>query len=170
MGNRGGKIHDGWKITRTHASHRWICCRLRFRDRRRRVMKSGYTELFFLDEATAFAAGHRPCFECRRKDARAFAAAFARAKGDARPARADEIDNALHEERRTPRPLVTKDQLAPGAMVATNGEAFLFDGSGFHRWRFEGYTPGAPDGEMILLTPAAAHAAFHAGYRPEMNT
>ena len=80
---------------RRWVSRAWICCRLEFKGRHRNVWGAGYTELFFLDEPTALAAGHRPCFECRRKDARAFAAAFARGPGTrlnqarrARPARA----------------------------------------------------------------------------------
>lgn len=169
MGNRGGRLHEDFRIVRAQASSRWICCRLRFRGRKREAMASGYTELFFLDEATAFAAGHRPCFECRREEARAFAEAFSRARGDARPARAGEIDAALAGERRAPKPEISRETLAPGAMVAAGGGAFLFDGAGFRRWRFEGYAPGAPEGAMTLLTPVSVHAAFHAGYRPEMR-
>src|SRR5690242_19291681 len=79
MGNRGGRFHrdDRTLSGRRWTSRQWICCRLAFNDRRRQVWRTGYTELFFLDEVTALAAGHRPCFECRRADARAFAAAFA---------------------------------------------------------------------------------------------
>lgn len=169
MGNRGGKLHEDFRIVRIQASNRWICCQLRFRGRKRDAMASGYTELFFLDEATAFAAGHRPCFECRREEARAFAEAFSRGRGRSGPARAGEIDAALARERRAPKPAATVGELAPGAMVAAGGEAYLFDGAEFHRWRFEGYAPGAPAGAMTLLTPVSAHAAFHAGYRPEMR-
>ena len=72
MGNRGGRFHtEDKKLTsRRWASRQWICCVLDFHDRHRDVWGDGYTELFFLDEVTALAAGHRPCFECRRKDAR----------------------------------------------------------------------------------------------------
>ncbi|MEX2520135.1 MAG: hypothetical protein WD969_12475 [Paracoccaceae bacterium] len=163
MGNRGGRIHDDWRIKRRQGSARWIICVLAFKSRQRIVMQSGYTELFFLDEATALAAGHRPCFECRRADARAFAAAFGQE-------RAGDIDAVLTRERRGPKPDVTVKELAPGAMVAAGGDAFLFDGDGFHRWSFEGYTPGAPAGALTLLTPAATLAALHAGYRAGMAT
>src|SRR5947209_1513089 len=99
MGNRGGRLHDDDRrlASRRWTSKAWICCRLRFNDRHRTVWGRGYTELFFLDEVTALAAGHRPCFECRRQDARAFAAALAAAVG--RPLRAPEIDRRLHAER-----------------------------------------------------------------------
>ena len=75
LGNRGGRFHrdDKTLSSRRYATPTWICCRLQFNGRRREVWGNGYTELFFLDEVTAFAAGHRPCFECRRKDAEMFA-------------------------------------------------------------------------------------------------
>ena len=75
MGNRGGRIHDDKRqlASRRWASRQWICCVLDFKNRQRKVFGAGYSELFFLDEVTALAAGHRPCFECRRRDAIAFA-------------------------------------------------------------------------------------------------
>jgi len=71
LGNRGGRLHDDDRALgrRRWASRQWICCRLEFKDRHRKVWGKSYTELFFLDEVTALAAGHRPCFECRRNDA-----------------------------------------------------------------------------------------------------
>ena len=80
LGNRGGRIHrdDRTLGKRRFASRQWICCVLEFKGRRRKVWGDSYTELFFLDEPTALAAGHRPCFECRRAEARAFADAWAR--------------------------------------------------------------------------------------------
>jgi len=93
FGNRGGRFHrdDRTLGARRWVSRRWICCVLEFKGRHRKVWGAGYTELFFLDEPTAFAAGHRPCFECRRADALAFAAAFPGEQGTAR--RADDIDS-----------------------------------------------------------------------------
>jgi hypothetical protein len=120
FGNRGGRFHrdDRTLGARRWVSRSWICCRLAFKGRHRNVWAAGYTELFFLDEPTALAAGHRPCFECRRADARAFAAAYAagsRQRGNffgvrapdtrpepgssARVPRAPEIDRVLHAER-----------------------------------------------------------------------
>src|ERR1044071_4197276 len=101
MGNRGGRIHthDRTLATRRWASRQWICCVLAFNNRRRNVWGRFYTELFFLDEPTALAAGHRPCFECRRNDADAFAEHWQRVHGlDTRP-RAAEMDRQLHGER-----------------------------------------------------------------------
>src|SRR5215468_5545284 len=99
FGNRGGRFHraDRTLGLRRWVSRAWICCRLEFKGRHRDVWGAGYTELFFLDEPTALAAGHRPCFECRRADAQAFAAAFA--GSDAAASSADEIDRALHAQR-----------------------------------------------------------------------
>src|SRR2546423_14932705 len=82
LGNRGGRFHcdDRTLGKRRWASRQWICCVLRFKQRHRAVWRDGYTELFFLDEVTALAAGHRPCFECRRADAKAFAEKRSQAK------------------------------------------------------------------------------------------
>src|SRR5579862_8165650 len=101
FGNRGGRFHTDAKTltARRWASRQWICCVLDFKGRRRDVWGRFYTELFFLDEATALAAGHRPCFECRRKDAQAFAEAWRVATGAADPPSADEMDWVLHDQR-----------------------------------------------------------------------
>src|SRR5580765_2564976 len=101
MGNRGGRLHDAQRklSARRWVNRAWICCKLTFNDRHRKVWGNSYTELFFLDEVTAFAAGHRPCFECRRKEAEAFAGAWQQVfKLLARP-RAGEMDLVLHAER-----------------------------------------------------------------------
>src|SRR5919204_5257344 len=101
FGNRGGRFHrdDRTLGRRRWVSRAWICCVLEFKGRHRTVWGRGFTELFFLDEVTALAAGHRPCFECRRADAKAFAAAFARGHGNRGTPRAPEIDRVLHAER-----------------------------------------------------------------------
>src|SRR5689334_14507846 len=98
LGNRGGRFHtdDQKLIRRRWASRQWICCVLDFKGRQRDVWGRYYTELFFLDEVTAFAAGHRPCFECRRKDAEQFATLFA---GKSQRASAAAMDKVLHAER-----------------------------------------------------------------------
>src|SRR5690348_12070398 len=101
MGNRGGRFHTEARTltARRWASRQWICCVLNFKNRRRDVWGRFYTELFFLDEPTALAAGHRPCFECRRGDAVAFAECWREAGGfGARPS-ADQMDEVLHHER-----------------------------------------------------------------------
>ncbi|MFC3133845.1 hypothetical protein ACFOHM_12760, partial [Microbaculum marinum] len=102
FGNRGGRFHDPATRTvgrRRWASRQWIVCVLEFRNRRRAVWGDGYTELFFLDEVTALAAGHRPCFECRRSDAVSFAEAFAAGSGRTMRLRAPEMDAVLHAQR-----------------------------------------------------------------------
>src|SRR4029077_17595612 len=101
MGNRGGRSHsDERALTkRRWVSPRWICCRLEFNNRRRKVWGDGYTELFFLDEVTALAAGHRPCFECRRQDAEHFAELWARTRGLPVRALAPDMDKVLQAER-----------------------------------------------------------------------
>src|SRR5450755_4925725 len=95
MGNRGGRLHDRHhKLgARRWTSKQWICCRLEFNNRRRKVWGASYSELFFLDEVTALAAGHRPCFECRRQQAESFAALFS---GKAAQASAPAMDEVLH--------------------------------------------------------------------------
>ena len=102
MGNRGGRFHTDAKTltARRWASRQWICCVLDFKGRRRDVWGRFYTELFFLDEPTALAAGHRPCFECRRKDAETFAEKWREARRLSRPPHAPEMDDILHA--RTP--------------------------------------------------------------------
>jgi len=103
MGNRGGAFHlpDRTLGSRRWASRQWIACVLAFKDRHRPAMMQPhrYTELFFLDEATALAAGHRPCFECRRRDAEQFAMLWAQARNWPAPARAPEMDLVLQAER-----------------------------------------------------------------------
>jgi len=103
MGNRGGCFHlpDRTLGTRRWATRQWIACVLEFKSRHREAMMqpNRYTELFFLDEATSLSAGHRPCFECRRRDAEHFAALWAETRGWPAPARAPEMDLALQPER-----------------------------------------------------------------------
>ncbi len=101
MGNRGGALHNSEReIVRSYKSRRWIACVLEFKGRRRTVMSERrYTELFFLDEAVAFAAGHRPCAECRRERFNAFKEAWRRARGLDNLPFADEMDMELHPAR-----------------------------------------------------------------------
>src|SRR5207245_9648928 len=100
MGNRGGRFHRDDKTLgrRRWASHHWICCELDYRNQYHEPMGRGYTSLFFLDEVTALAAGHRPCFFCRRERATDFVGRFGEAFGIAEP-RAPMVDKRLHNER-----------------------------------------------------------------------
>ena len=182
VGNRG-VIHRDYAIRKRCGADGWVICLIDFRGRRRDLMSPGtWTELFFLDEATAFAAGHRPCFYCQRPHALEFAAAWGRGAGLGRAATAKEMDAVMKEERRHVRrlpedamrrrralPKVAETDLAPGAMVESEGEAFLFDGAGFLRWSFGGYETAAPAGPIRLLTPPSVNAAFGAGFTPVLH-
>lgn len=174
MGNRGGRLHhaDATLGTARWRSRAWIACRLEFRGRHRRVMGGGYTEIFFLDEATALAAGHRPCFECRRADARAFAAAWAEAQGMNTPPRAPEMDRILHLERLGGPESVVRGCLPPGTIIAVSGGFRLCGPNGLLTWGFEGYTPASdvpPDQPVAAITPASIRGAIAAGYRPMLH-
>ncbi len=172
MGNRGGRLHGDDKSlgTRRWASKQWICCRLAFNDRHRSVWADGYTELFFLDEVTALAAGHRPCFECRRKDAEHFARAF---DGAGRRASAAAMDTRLHAERLAGKAKRTYrrdiDMLPDGAMIARGGAAYAVRGDRLLRWTPSGYTEATPRpraSAVDVLTPPSILAVLARGYRP----
>jgi hypothetical protein len=170
FGNRGGRIHraDFSLGSRRWASRAWICCLTEFRGRHRQVMGEGYTEIFFLDEATALAAGHRPCFECRRAAARAFAAAWPGSP----PPRAPDMDRVLHNERRAPPEPVTYAALPAGAIFAADGAFYLKSEGSARAWNFAGYTPArAFDTREIVaaVTPPSIRATLAAGYRPQLH-
>jgi hypothetical protein len=177
MGNRGGCFHDGERclLPRHWATRQWICCLLRFKDRHRRVMAPRrYTELFFLDEATALAAGHRPCFECRRADATHFAELWSVTLDDGRRPAAPQIDRRLHLERITGRSARTPVQVAdlpPGAMIATDaGPALVIGGNRVLPWSHGGYRDPiyAPE-SAASLTPPTMLAILLSGYRPMIH-
>ena len=170
MGNRGGCLHDeGGALVRSYRSKAWLICLLEFKGRRRELMQPGlYTELFFLDEATALTAGHRPCFECRRPDAVAFARALT---GLARP-RAGDVDEALHPQRLPlgagrPTWQAAAEDLPDGAMVRRNGAEWLVSDRSLRRWSFEGYGPAepVPAGTLDVLTPEPTVRALRSGYQ-----
>lgn len=174
-GNRG-IIHD--PATRTllakrWASRAWLICVCDYKGRRREVMASrSWTELFFLDEAVALAAGHRPCFFCRREAAQRFQACWASAKEEAVPAAAA-MDAVLHGERLERRrkrlhPLAGPLEALPdGAVVAAGTHAFTLRGGLAHRWTEDGYAPPQLlEGADALLTPPSTVMTLRAGYRP----
>ena len=172
MGNRGGRLHreDRTLGSRRWTNKRWIVCVCAFKGRRREVWGRGYTELFFLDEPTALAAGHRPCFECRREAAKAFLAAFPDSAGFG----ADAMDEVLHRERLADgRKRLWRSRLGAlpdGAMVVSGAGAHAVQDGKLAPWSFEGY--GAPVTlpagiEVDVLTPPSTVAALAAGYRPQ---
>jgi hypothetical protein len=172
MGNRGGRIHDTRRklSSRRWSSKQWICCVLEFNDRHRKVWGDSYTELFFLDEVTALAAGHRPCFECRRAEADNFGTLFS---GKPKRATAPAMDEILHAERlngKTKRShRLSIDDLPDGTMIARNGEAFAVRGKHLLRWTPKGY--GAPELrprgiQAEVLTPPSILKVLMAGFAP----
>jgi hypothetical protein len=177
MGNRGNLHDDQRRIVRFSAVRRWICCRTEFKGRRRELMAPGlYTELFFLDEATALAAGHRPCFECRREDANRFRAAWAAAAGHAGALLVDDLDRALHEDRLERRNVMRRwhadaADLPDGTMVATEAGAALVWGERLLTWTPAGYNAARPRvrGSVEVLTPRSIAAALGAGYQPVVH-
>ena len=180
MGNRGGPLHTEARTLgrRRWVSKQWICCQLAFNGRRRQVMSPGrYTELFFLDEATALAAGHRPCFECRRQDFLWFASLWAKVVGIKGRATAGAMDAVLQAERvgaggakRTYRARV--GALPSGTFVRRDDKPHLVLAGWLLQWSAEGYTGviELPDaGEVEVLTPRSTVAVLSAGYCPSLH-
>ena len=180
MGNRGC-LHDAERrlTGRRWTTRAWVTCALSFNGRRRQLMTPGfYTELFFLDEATALAAGHRPCAECRRSAYRSFKERWAEGAGLAIDGLAvAEIDRTMHADRldATRRQRTSPgrvDGLPAGTMVAVDGAALLLWDGVLRPWRAEGY--GEPlslpaDTACDVLTPRSTVAALRAGYRPAVH-
>lgn len=176
-GNRGVLHDSGRQIRRPFVGKRWILCRLQFQDRRRVVMTPGrWTELFFLDEATGLAAGHRPCMECQRERFLLFRKHWAAANppraGSATPS-APVVDAALHADRLvegTKRTFVAPlDTLPTGAMILLGGDetpVVVLPG-GLRPWSFAGYGPlvSRPRGVRVrVLTPLSTVAALGDGF------
>lgn len=180
MGNRGC-IHgpDRRLGAARWRSKAWICCVLVWRDRQRDPMPPGrWTALFFLDEATALAAGHRPCAYCRRHDFLAFAEAWRQATGTPQRPRAAEMDAVLHAQRveprtrRKPTSPARAGTLPDGVMIRHHGHPALLEKGLAHPWSFTGYlppTPLKPHEQVDLLTPPATVATLAAGYRPLLH-
>jgi hypothetical protein len=179
MGNRGGALHnERQELVRYALGRRWITCVLEFRGRKRTVMSPGrYTELFFLDEAVAFAAGHRPCAECRRERFNAFRDAWLRwehVRGEG-PLRADEIDKKLDAARVNRGNKVTYEwpleDLPDACFVELDGAPWLVSGAALLRWSPAGYVEkrARPEGRVAVLTPEPAVRCIRAGYRPVIH-
>ena len=171
-GNRG-IIHDPATkslLNKRWASPAWLICLCEFRGWRREVMgERSWTELFFLDEATALAAGHRPCFFCRRDDANRFRAAWEEGNG-VKNVLADDMDTVLHRERLDGRakrlhPL-PMPRLPDGTMVQDGTESYLIAQGRTLLWSPGGYRgAGRIIKDAMLLTPPSTLRALGAGYR-----
>jgi len=179
MGNRGILHDDSQTIIRSHKLQAWIACALSFKDRKRTIMAPGkYTELFFLDEATAFAAGHRPCGECRRDRYREFTGAWRRTHGEPEAGRTlpQTIDKTLHAARIDRiRQKVTFDapaeSLPDGTMFLADNDIMLVWQGRHLLWGFDGYQnrTGHMSGDVTVLTPQPLIAVFKNGFTPSVH-
>jgi hypothetical protein len=174
--NRGVLVNARGEIRRRWGVRRWIACRLEFKGRRRRpLMAPGrYTELFFLDEATAFAAGHRPCGECRYEDYQRFSAIWQRLH----PGQigADAMDEQLHAERVDPetrgqrRHELAWDDVPDGTFVLLDARAWLVLGGELLEWTPAGYVAARrtrpPTGTALALTPPSLINVLRTGWEP----
>jgi hypothetical protein len=173
FGNRGVLHDDKGEIRRSWQVKRWLVCVLEFKGRKRQVMRPGhYTELFFLDEATGLAAGHRPCAECRRERFKAFCNAWPSGSLSATA-----LDNQLHAERlnadgskHTFEAIL--DDLPDRVMVMLRGRACLLWKGRLLAWSPGGYRDRltCPKGVRVgVLTPRSTVEAIRAGYAPEVH-
>jgi len=177
-GNRGVLHNHAQEILRPFKLKAWITCRLEFKGKKRPIMAPDrWTELFFLDEATAFAAGHRPCCECRRADFNRFKQAWLKGNPEyniSEKTSIREIDKVIHRER------IGRDQskitfdanpadLPDGSFVLFNQSPFLVLDNKLFQWSPSGYEKGItmPEiDELPVLTPRSVVNAFRAGYLP----
>ena len=178
-GNRGGLHDPAGRLVRYSRGRAWAICVLEFKGRRRQLWAPGrLTELFFLDEATGLAAGHRPCGECRYRDHQAFKRCWALAFGGGVPGVA-EIDARLLVDRML-RPGVRRSytaalpELPDGVMISVGGRPWLVWGGELRAWTPGGYRDAvmrqdAPSAPVTVITPRATVAVLAAGYRPVIH-
>ncbi|MCP9751225.1 hypothetical protein [Ferruginibacter sp. HRS2-29] len=180
MGNRGLIHNKQQEINRSFRLKAWIICLLKFKDRHRPVMAPGqYTELFFLDEATAFAAGHRPCAECRREDFIKFKSFWVKANAgysfDMKTP-VGKIDEIIHQERisedgskKTSK--IAAGDIPDGTFILQDNNPYLVWNKKMYRWSPEGYGKAIPlpaTKEITALTPGSIIKAFREGYLPQI--
>ena len=180
-GTRGVIHNEQQEIIRPFKLKAWLTCRLEFKGRKRKVMSPNmYTELFFLDEATAFAAGHRPCCECRREDFNKFKSLWLKANpryGFEKKISIQKIDSIIHAERMDPGGTkITFEEdahkIPGGSFVLLNGDPFLILDKKMYKWSPFGYEqPVALPilGKLVVLTPRSVVNTFRAGYMPQMH-
>ncbi len=179
LGNRGCLHGSGRELEVSRWRLKaWICCVLDWKGVRRDPMPPGrWTALFFLDEATALAAGHRPCGYCRRRDYVAFAESWQQAQALARRPLAPEMDAVLHRERvsrsrRQVTRVMDAGQLPDGVMIRAAGDIGLLVAGQLRPWSLTGYSAGTGtgvSGPVEVLTPPAIIAAITAGYQPMVH-
>jgi hypothetical protein len=181
MGNRGLLHNPDQHIVRPYKLKAWITCLLQFKGRHREIMAPNrYTELFFLDEATAFAAGHRPCFECRREDFNRFKAFWIKGNPEYNfsiKTSIDAIDKILHHERMNEDNSkkmykANSRSLPDGAFISINNDPYLIANNQIYLWTPGGYIKKHPlpdRGKANVLTPKSIVNAFSTGYVPQMK-
>ncbi len=180
MGNRGILHNDEQEVLRPYKLNAWITCKLDFKGRRREVMApKRYTELFFLDEATSFAAGHRPCFECRRNDYNRFKSLWIKGNPEYNfneETSIKEVDDILHKERIDDNNIKLTyeeniDAIPNGTFVLIDSKPYLVFGKNIYLWSPFGYEKGtalpATD-KLTVLTPRSVVNTFRAGYLPQI--
>jgi len=163
MGNRGGKFHrdDQTLGKRRWASHHWICCDMHYKNMKHEAMGKGYTSLFFLDEVTALSAGHRPCFFCRRADARNFIGGR----------KVNDFDRELHPQRLVRHETMVGD-LPDGVMIEHECKAYAVKGALLLQWSHSGYKLAisrASVKKARLLTPPLIVSILAKGYQPRWH-
>lgn len=178
-GNRGCLVDDDGELVRHHQSRAWITCRLEFKEWKHPLTRPHtWTPLFFLDEAVALAAGHRPCAYCRRGDFNAYRRAIAEAEGLARPLTAREIDQRLASERLAPGRGLSRSadrrtwraelaSLPIGTVIADgDGSPMLIDDDGLRKFGFEGWQPVIPfcNVDVEVITPPTSVSALRGGF------
>lgn len=181
MGNRGHIHNEHHQIIRPFKLKAWITCKLEYKGRSREIMAANhYTELFFLDEATAFAAGHRPCCECRREDYNKFKRAWLKRNPGYKlnyKTSVRDIDGIIQMER------INKDgskktykknsrDLPDGTFITINDKPYLLFMQSLYLWTPSGYIEKKPftrSGTSIVLTPKSIVNVFRVGYIPQMN-
>ncbi|WP_259068092.1 hypothetical protein HDF24_17850 [Mucilaginibacter sp. X4EP1] len=180
MGNRGILHNEHKKLQRQFKLKAWITCKLQFNSRKREVMAPNrYTELFFMDEATSFAAGHRPCFECRREDYKVFKTLWLKGNPEYNfdeKTSIQKIDDIIHAERmKADKSKVTFDErpenLPDGTFILYNGQPYLVSGGFIYLWSPFGYKGGIvlPDvATLPVLTPRSIVNTFRVGYSPQI--
>ncbi len=181
LGNRGVLHNEHQEIVTTHRIKGWVTCILQFKDRHREIMTpKRYTELFFLDEATAFSAGHRPCAECRRKRFNEFKSAWFQGNESLlknEKLSAPNMDKAIHEERIFKKEKVTFNaklsSLPTGTIIQIRSAAFLLWNHNLYHWSYSGYTEAkiaySWNEEVIVLTPKSYVKTFSNGFVPEVH-
>ncbi len=186
-GNRGVLVDEEGRLARYSRGRAWMICVLSFKGRRRVQWSPGrLTELYFLDEATALAAGHRPCGECRYRDYQEFKRCWATVSGGM--PRVQEIDARLHADRLPDGPRRDRFGSAPvrrtfaapvsslpsGTMIELDGGPWLVYGDELLRWTPGGYqgrhpAVSASAGDVTVITPRATVDVLAAGYRPVVH-